>query len=286
MILWKGVLMLEIRNARLKEIHEIKNSVEVCSSNNYYSDFTGNILYYIIINKCFLITNNKKLQGILFIKENKKEVFYIPVNINTSFFHFIYVLRKYFNLNGYILNLRYKKISTQLSEKYFSICVKSDLKYMDIDLSNYKNSCNNPDSIHVRNMNIGKDETLRVNLQNEIFGNVPGRKNLTIKEILYEEKGSGFLNNYCFILEKNLIPAGYGQIVISGGEFYLVNFGIIPEYRNKGLGFIFLNEILNVCKKNGLAKLFLTVDKSNSNAIKLYDKSGFVSSYNNIQISL
>jgi ribosomal protein S18 acetylase RimI-like enzyme len=286
MILWKGVLMLEIRNARLKEIHEIKNSVEACSSNNYYSDFTGNILYYIIINKCFLIINNKKLQGILFIKENKKEVFYIPVNTNTSFFHFIYILRKYFNLNGYILNLRYKKISTQLSEKYFSICIKSDLKYMDIDLSNYEDGCNNTGSIHVRNMNIGKDETIRVNLQNEIFGNVPGRKNLTVKEIVYEENGYGFLNNYCFILEKNLIPAGYGQIIISGGEFYLVNFGIIPEYRNNGLGFIFLNEILRVCKKNGLIKLFLTVDKNNSSAIKLYLKSGFRDLYNNIQISL
>lgn len=278
--------MLEIRNARLKDIHEIKNSVEDCDKNNYYSNFTGNVLYFIIINKCFLIVNNKSIQGIIFIKENKKEVFYIPVNINTSFFHFMYILKKYFNLSGYSLELRYKKISTLLSEKYFSIYIKSDLKYMCIDLLNLTINCNHHENVLIRKMNIGKDEKIRVKLQNEIFGNVPKRRNLTVKEVLYEEKGSGFLNNYCFFIEENSIPAGYGQIVISGGEYYLVNFGIIPEYRNKNLGFIFLSGILSECKNNDIAKLYLTVDKNNLSAINLYYKSGFIDLYNSIQISL
>ena len=278
--------MLEIRNARMKDLHEIKNSVQECDSNNYYSNFTGNILYFIIVNKCFLIINNKSLQGIIFIKENKKEVFYIPVNMNDSFFHLIYIIKKYFNLSGYSLELRYKKISTLLSEKCFSIHVKSDLKYMFIDLLNSEIGSNFPGDVYIRKMNIGKDENIRVKLQNEIFGNIPKRRNLTVKEVLYEEKGSGFLNNYCFFIEQNSIPVGYGQIVICSGEYYLVNFGIIPEYRSKKLGYIFLSGILGDCKNNGIAKLYLTVDSNNINAIKLYHKSGFIDLYNSIQISL
>jgi ribosomal protein S18 acetylase RimI-like enzyme len=51
--------------------------------------------------------------------------------------------------------------------------------------------------------------------------------------------------------------------------------GLLPEYRNKGLGQKLLAAALKKAKEFGLEKVELNVYTSNTNAIKLYRKMGF-----------
>jgi RimJ/RimL family protein N-acetyltransferase len=51
--------------------------------------------------------------------------------------------------------------------------------------------------------------------------------------------------------------------------------GILKEYRGKGLGTQLLSAVLKKAKEFGLEKVELTVYKSNSSAVALYEKAGF-----------
>ncbi len=52
--------------------------------------------------------------------------------------------------------------------------------------------------------------------------------------------------------------------------------GILPEYRNKGLGQKLLSSAIAKAREFGLEKIELNVYTSNVNAIKLYRKMGFI----------
>ena len=56
-----------------------------------------------------------------------------------------------------------------------------------------------------------------------------------------------------------------------------MNFGIIPEYRGKGLSKLFLHEILNAVKKEAIQRLYLDVSSNNEPAVKIYRDAGFES---------
>jgi len=49
-----------------------------------------------------------------------------------------------------------------------------------------------------------------------------------------------------------------------------------PEYRNKGLGTLLVNSVLNIAKQKGSNKMILWTQRSMKSAQKLYLKSGFV----------
>lgn len=53
------------------------------------------------------------------------------------------------------------------------------------------------------------------------------------------------------------------------------NIAVEEKYRNKGIGSNILLEIDKICRNNNLAKIFLEVRESNTNAISLYLKNGF-----------
>ena len=95
-------------------------------------------------------------------------------------------------------------------------------------------------------------------LQNVIFGNIEGRRDLTIQEVLFEEKKQGFLADMCYILEINKIPSGYGQIVALEKGYSLVNFGITSQFRGFGYGYYFLSYILEECRLSGIKDLYLS----------------------------
>jgi ribosomal protein S18 acetylase RimI-like enzyme len=151
---------------------------------------------------------------------------------------------------------------------------------MSLDI---KKDVNNPlemqDGILVRRMVINKEEPVRVKLQNNIFGNAQGRRELTLLEVYSEERKSSFLKEMCFILDVHGEPGGYGQILISDDEYYLVNFGVINEYRSKGYGLYFLSKIIENCSLSGINHLNLCVDNDNTPAINLYKKLGFKELY-------
>lgn len=58
-------------------------------------------------------------------------------------------------------------------------------------------------------------------------------------------------------------------------ETHIGTIAVHPDYRNQGLGTVFLRELLSISKKEGMVRALLEVRESNLQAIKLYKKFGF-----------
>ena len=73
------------------------------------------------------------------------------------------------------------------------------------------------------------------------------------------------------LLLNNNIPIGYGHIDFEDNKHWL-GICILEEYQGKGNGKKIMDYLLNNKK---IDKIYLTVDKNNINAIKLYKKYNF-----------
>ncbi len=60
------------------------------------------------------------------------------------------------------------------------------------------------------------------------------------------------------------------------GESHILNLCVAPDYQRKGYGSELLNYALSQAKQKGMSIIYLEVRRSNRNAIKLYDKMGFI----------
>lgn len=52
---------------------------------------------------------------------------------------------------------------------------------------------------------------------------------------------------------------------------YIHTIEVSPEYRRQGIGKRIINEITDICRKNGFYKMFLITNKSNIPAVLLYE---------------
>ena len=59
-------------------------------------------------------------------------------------------------------------------------------------------------------------------------------------------------------------------------EGHITNVAVHPEFRHQGIGDQLVSELLSLCEKENIDFVTLEVRKSNQNAIKLYEKHGFV----------
>ena len=59
------------------------------------------------------------------------------------------------------------------------------------------------------------------------------------------------------------------------GEVYITNVAVAPEYRRQGIGEKLVNALVDMSKNEKAEFVTLEVRKSNSAAIKLYEKTGF-----------
>ena len=59
-------------------------------------------------------------------------------------------------------------------------------------------------------------------------------------------------------------------------EGHITNVAVHPEFRHQGIGDQLVSELLSLCEKDNIDLVTLEVRKSNQNAIKLYEKHGFV----------
>lgn len=55
----------------------------------------------------------------------------------------------------------------------------------------------------------------------------------------------------------------------------IIRVAVLPEYREMGIGTKLIEKAVEEIMKKGMENIFLEVRESNSNAIKLYNKSGF-----------
>jgi len=69
-----------------------------------------------------------------------------------------------------------------------------------------------------------------------------------------------------------IVDAGYGLIHLNDGE-YLLSGGLVPEYRDKGLGSALFKFLVDNCNKQ--QPIRLEVLKSNTRALKTYEKLNF-----------
>ena len=83
-------------------------------------------------------------------------------------------------------------------------------------------------------------------------------------------------NNDTYLLLKNKnSPIGVCTILNLTNEIEIVKFGIKPDDRNKGYGFIFLQLLINHYIEKNIDNIFLEVSVKNTAAIRLYSKLGF-----------
>ena len=281
--------MQTIKHIGIMEFFKVKkllvNSRNDELSFNFYSVFKGNLFNEIFMGHVYLLYKGNAATGIIIINHKGSEICYLPIINSISIFKLLHILHIHFSTTSYKLSLNYNKLNIEEIKKYFPIRITDNMMFM------YKNNAMNnttiskDNNLKIRNLVICEEEELRVNLQNKIFNNVKNRNLLTIEEVLIEEKNSRFLKEYCFILEVNEIPIGYGQIVEIENQYFLVNFGIIPEFRNNGYGYKFLNVISQECAKKGIKHLYLSVNRHNTSAVELYKKDGFIEIYNILTIN-
>jgi ribosomal protein S18 acetylase RimI-like enzyme len=282
--------MFLVRKARITDLNIIRCAISGvnCDRHNFYSDPIKNVILHMIRRSCYIILKRGIVHGVVILKDTSKEVLYYPcLEKGISFPSLLFVLRKNLKLTGYQLLLNYKNIDIRTVKEYFRIKLLSDFKYMYLRLGKSLSfeRINNME-YKVRKAILDVDEGIRVILQNGIFSEVRGRKELTIDEVLNEEKDPKFISDLCFILEINNDPAGYGQILCIEGRNVLVNFGIIPEYRGKGYSKIFLEDIISHCISYGVEELYLSVDNSNVKALGLYKSMGFDQLHNIASIEI
>ncbi|MBW8383553.1 MAG: GNAT family N-acetyltransferase [Youngiibacter sp.] len=114
----------------------------------------------------------------------------------------------------------------------------------------------------------------RVKVQNSIFED-KYRIPLGRADILIEMAKRTYIPDASWFLMKYGSIAGYGQIMKSGTRKVLVNFGVIPEVRGKGLSRDFLIWILEKGKAMGYKEIYLDVNAGNIPAVNLYQSTGF-----------
>lgn len=121
----------------------------------------------------------------------------------------------------------------------------------------------------------------RVLIQNEAFDN-KNRVPLNLVDVMSEMKSGSYLKDLALLLRWQGDPVAYGQIIRHNNLYYLVNFGVRPKYRGKGLSHWLLSDLLKGAVAAGIGTILLEVFESNRPAIELYGKHGFRKQYSKV----
>jgi len=107
-------------------------------------------------------------------------------------------------------------------------------------------------------------------------------KNKNMAKMFYEELVSG--NRITFIYSENNEFIGEGSLVFKNNDpdytipnkrIYLSRMIVKEEYRNRGIGGIILDYLIDYAEQLGYEEITLGVDTDNLNARHLYEKKGF-----------
>ena len=69
---------------------------------------------------------------------------------------------------------------------------------------------------------------------------------------------------------------GYVGMEVIVDEGYIFNVAVSADYRRRGVGYALVSELVTYSMKNSLCFITLEVRESNSSAISLYSKFGFI----------
>ncbi len=80
---------------------------------------------------------------------------------------------------------------------------------------------------------------------------------------------------FYFVAEENGFAVGYIGTYRAADECYVNNFGVLPEYRGRGIGTALLKAATDGAEKSGMSFISLEVRASNLSAVGIYEKAGF-----------
>ncbi|MDD2423290.1 MAG: ribosomal protein S18-alanine N-acetyltransferase [Candidatus Cloacimonetes bacterium] len=81
---------------------------------------------------------------------------------------------------------------------------------------------------------------------------------------------------YAMVLDVDDVLSGYILYHVILDEAVILNFAIDPDKRRQGHGEYLLGQSLSELSESGCTRFFLDVRRSNAQAIKLYEKHGFM----------
>jgi ribosomal protein S18 acetylase RimI-like enzyme len=112
----------------------------------------------------------------------------------------------------------------------------------------------------------------------------PGKEVILRPELAVYYKDFGNEADFCLIAESAGVPVGavWIRLFPEGGKGYgFVDAGtpevclsVLPSYRNKGIGTMLLNTMLDCLARRGVQQVSLSVDEENY-AFRMYGKAGF-----------
>jgi len=83
-------------------------------------------------------------------------------------------------------------------------------------------------------------------------------------------------NEYAYFIVSEIENKIVGYISSTLEEYgEILNFFVVSEYRNQGIGKTLLNSVIEEAKKNKIKSLYLEVSEKNENAINLYKSFDF-----------
>ncbi|MCH5166994.1 MAG: GNAT family N-acetyltransferase [Erysipelotrichales bacterium] len=138
------------------------------------------------------------------------------------------------------------------------------MKLVKIDFSNYK---------------------IGIKIQNKIFTNEDGTINILAsldRNLFIEKTGINYIDDHVkyYLAEKDSKYVGITGLYNYNDDTenaWIAWYGILPQYRSKGLGEELLKETISLAKDQGFRYIRLYADLlDNADAIKLYEKNGFI----------
>jgi [ribosomal protein S18]-alanine N-acetyltransferase len=80
----------------------------------------------------------------------------------------------------------------------------------------------------------------------------------------------------CFVAEKDGAVVGYAFVWVVYEVAHLINIAVAADRRGQGFGEALLRHVLECARRGGAEAIHLEVRETNSGAIALYEKYGFV----------
>lgn len=145
---------------------------------------------------------------------------------------------------------------------------------LSLNLDKWINFIDIPPNINFENPVFHKHEKIRCYIQNEIFKS-NSRIPLTVEDIYFDESQKYYMADCSFFIKKETEYIGYGQVIIEKEQPFIVNFGILQNFRGKGYAKILLTHILNTLQSKGFKKVMIRANSLNKVALDLYKNIGF-----------
>lgn len=95
-------------------------------------------------------------------------------------------------------------------------------------------------------------------------------------ESIYDDVVEKTITAYFVAKNAEGFMAGFGGMFFVAGEAQVTSVAVLPEERRKGLGEQLLAEMVRHAKESGCTGITLEVRVSNTAAIRLYQKLGFI----------